>query len=67
MSWVYGVDRYVLPLLSDPDIPTWGPIYESGSLQLTLRPFEDSTDVTLADEDTMFRFSKKFSQGGQVD
>ena len=30
----------------------WGPIYGSGSLKLTLRPFADLTDVTLADEDT---------------
>ena len=30
----------------------WGPIYGSGSLKLTERPFADLTDVTLADEDT---------------
>ena len=30
----------------------WGPIYGSGSLKLSLRPFADLTDVTLADEDT---------------
>ena len=30
----------------------WGPIYGSGSLSLSLTPFADMTDVTLADEDT---------------
>ena len=30
----------------------WGPIYGSGCLKLSLRPFADLTDVTLADEDT---------------
>ena len=36
--------------LSDPGIP--GPIYGSKPLSLTLRPFADLTDVTLADKDT---------------
>ena len=36
--------------LSDPGIP--GPIYGSSCLKLSMRPFADLTDVTLADEDT---------------
>ena len=30
---------------------SWGPIYGSGSLKLSKRPFADLTDVPLADED----------------
>ena len=53
--------------LSDPGIP--GPIYGSGCLSQTERPFADLTDVTLVDEDTNsipINYANRTIQGNNV-